>query len=38
MFYGGNVANSSCPTGGTHSPADQSGSRNYILPFGVALM
>jgi hypothetical protein len=38
MFWGGNVTTSRCPAGGTHSPPDQSGSRNYILPFSMALV
>jgi hypothetical protein len=37
-FWGGNVTDSRCQAGGTHSPADQSGSRDYILPFNVALV
>ena len=32
LFYGGNTAQSRCPTGGTHTPAAQSGSADYILP------
>jgi hypothetical protein len=31
LFYGGNVAASRCPTGGTHAPAAQSGSFDYRL-------
>ncbi|HZM78508.1 MAG TPA: hypothetical protein VFC19_22505, partial [Candidatus Limnocylindrales bacterium] len=38
MFWGGNVTTSHCPAGGTHSPPDQSGSRDYILPFSMALV
>ena len=36
LFYGPNVGSSSCPTGGTHTPAAQSGSWDYVLPFGAA--
>ena len=32
------VTTSRCPAGGTHSPPDQSGSRDYILPFSMALL
>ena len=34
LFYGGNVPSSRCPTGGTHTPADQSDSADYHLPYG----
>jgi len=27
------VASSRCPTGGTHTPAAQSGSFDYVLPY-----
>jgi hypothetical protein len=37
LFYGGNVATSRCPTGGTHTPADQSGSFDYILPHSTPI-
>ena len=33
MFYGAGVAASSCPTGGTHAPPEQTGSWNYSLPY-----
>jgi hypothetical protein len=36
LFFGPAVANSSCPTGGTHDPAALSGSGNYSLPHNVA--
>lgn len=32
LFYAGNVTSSRCPTGGTHTPPNQSGSANYLLP------
>jgi hypothetical protein len=32
LFYGGNVAGSRCPAGGAHTPPNQSGSADYILP------
>jgi hypothetical protein len=35
LFYGGNLANSRCPTGGTHTPPEQSGSADYNLPHGA---
>jgi hypothetical protein len=37
LFYGGNVAASSCPVGGTHSPPGQSRSWNYSLPANLPL-
>ena len=37
LFYGGNTATSRCPAGGTHTPSDQSGSFDYILPHGAPL-
>ena len=37
LYYGGNVAGSKCPTGGTHTPPGQSGSANYILPHGTPI-
>jgi hypothetical protein len=33
LFYGGLVANSHCPTGGTRTPAADSGSWDYHLPY-----
>ena len=35
LFYGPAVADSLCPTGGTHAPPAQSGSGNYGLPHDV---
>ena len=35
LFYGGGLAASRCPPGGTHVPPAQSGSGNYILPLYV---
>ena len=37
LFYGGGVAASKCPTGGTHTPPDQSSSVDYILPYGAPI-
>jgi hypothetical protein len=36
LFWGGGLANSHCPTGGTHAPPQQSGSGNYSLPHVAA--
>jgi hypothetical protein len=36
LFFGGGLANSHCPVGGTHAPPQQSGSGNYSLPHNVA--
>ena len=36
-FHGGNPTASKCPAGGTHTPPDQSGSVDYILPFSHSL-
>jgi hypothetical protein len=37
LFYGGGLAASKCPAGGTHTPPDQSGSVDYILPYGAPI-
>ena len=36
LFFGPEVAASSCPAGGTHAPPEQTGSYDYQLPFDVS--
>jgi hypothetical protein len=36
LFFGGDVAGSRCPTGGTHAPPAESRSGNYSLPHEAA--
>ncbi len=35
LYYGFGVATSHCPSGGTHAPAEQTGSFDYQLPHGA---